>query len=83
MEINRIRPGDKIQVMIYDPDGKKIDTYDGTGFHTIGDAVRSAFESSNRNTEDIRDYVFRVFNVSESTSERYRVNAHGNVTLIV
>ena len=83
METNRIHPGDKIQVMIYNPEGKKIDTYDGSEFHTVGDAVRAAFESSNQNSEDIRDYVFRVFNATESTSHRYRVNDHGNVKLIV
>lgn len=81
MAVNRIRPIDDILVELY-LEGKKVDTYEGSGFHTIDEAVRSAYESSKREYVNIEDYVFRVTNLAEHTSARYRVNAGGNLKLI-
>lgn len=81
MAVNRIRPIDDVLVELY-LEGKKVDTYEGSGFHTIDEAVRSAYESSKREYVNIEDYVFRVTNLAEHTSVRYRVNAGGNVKLI-
>lgn len=81
MAVNRIRPIDDVLVELY-LDGKRVDTYEGSGFHTIDEAVRSAYESSKREYVNIEDYVFRVTNLAEHTSARYRVNAGGNLKLI-
>ncbi len=81
MAVNRIRPIDDVLVELY-LEGKKVDTYEGSGFHTIDEAVRSAYESSKREYVNIEDYVFRVTNLAEHTSARYRVNAGGNLKLI-
>lgn len=81
MAANRIHPIDDVLVELY-LEGKKVDTYEGSGFHTIDEAVRSAYESSKREYVNIEDYVFRVTNLSEHTSARYRVNAGGNLKLI-
>lgn len=81
MAVNRIRPIDDVFVELY-LEGKKVDTYEGSGFHTIDEAVRSAYESSKREYVNIEDYVFRVTNPAEHTSARYRVNAGGNLKLI-
>lgn len=81
MAVNRIRPIDDVLVELY-LEGKKVDTYEGSGFHTIDEAVRSAYESSKREYVNIEDYVFRVTNLTEHTSDRYRVNAGGNLKLI-
>lgn len=81
MAVNRIRPIDDVIVELY-LDGKKVDTYEGSGFHTIDEAVKSAYESSKREYVNIEDYVFRVTNLAEHTSARYRVNAGGNLKLI-
>ncbi len=81
MAVNRIRPIDDVLVELY-LGGKKVDTYEGSGFHTIDEAVRSAYESSKREYVNIEDYVFRVTNFAEHTSARYRVNAGGNLKLI-
>lgn len=81
MAVNRIRPIDDVLVELY-LEGKKVDTYEGSGFHTIDEAVRSAYESSKREYVNIEDYVFRVTNLTEHTSARYRVNAGGNLKLI-
>ena len=81
MAANRIRPTDDVLVELY-LEGKEVDTYEGSGFHTVDEAVRSAYESSKREYVNIEDYVFRVTNLAEHTSARYRVNAGGNVKLI-
>lgn len=81
MAANRIHPIDDVLVELY-LGGKKVDTYEGSGFHTIDEAVRSAYESSKREYVNIEDYVFRVTNLAEHTSARYRVNAGGNLKLI-
>lgn len=81
MAANRIRPTDDVLVEMY-LEGKKVDTYEGSGFHTVDEAVRSAYESSKREYVNIEDYVFRVTNLAEHTSARYRVNAGGNLKLI-
>lgn len=81
MAVNRIRPIDDVLVELY-LEGKKVDSYEGSGFHTIDEAVRSAYESSKREYVNIEDYVFRVTNLAEHTSARYRVNAGGNLKLI-
>lgn len=74
MNANRIRPTDKVLVEIY-LDGKKVDTYEGSGFHAVEQAVGNAFDNSERADKDIEDYVFRVTNLADHTSARYRVNA--------
>lgn len=81
MNANRIRPTDKVLVELY-LDGKKVDTYEGTGFHTVEQAVGNAFDNPERADTNIEDYVFRVTNLADHTSARYRVNAGGNVKLI-
>lgn len=81
MAANRIRPTDDVLVELYFED-KKVDTYEGSGFHTVDEAVRSAYESSKREYVNIEDYVYRVTNLAEHTSARYRVNAGGNLKLI-
>ncbi len=81
MNANRIRPTDNVLVEIY-LDGKEVDTYEGTGFHTVEQAVSNAFDNPERADTNIEDYVFRVTNLADHTSARYRVNAGGNVKLI-
>jgi len=54
-------------------------------FHTVREAIEATYVSitDDENKADIRDYVFEVSNITTGTSARYRVNAHGNVKLIV
>lgn len=81
MTANRIRPIDEVLVEFY-YDGKKVDIYEGSGFHTVEEAIQNAYDGSARANVNIEDYVFRVTNLGDSTSARYRVNAGGNVKLI-
>lgn len=81
MTTNRIHPTDDVLVEMYF-DGKKVDTFQGSGFHTVEQAVRNAYDASERRDVNIEDYVYRVTDLADNTSARYRVNAGGNVKLI-
>ena len=81
MTQNRIHPIDEVMIEIYE-EGKKVDTYQGSGFHTIDEAVRNAYEGSDRTGNPIEDYVFRVTDLATGTSSRYRVNAGDNLKIL-
>ena len=81
MTVNRIHPSDDVLVEMYF-DGKKVDTFQGSGFHTVEQAVRNAYDASERPDVNIEDYVYRVTNLADNTSARYRVNAGGNVKIL-
>ena len=81
MTTNRIYPIDDVLVEFYF-DGKKIDTYEGSGFHNIEEAIHSAYDSAERRNVNIEDYVFSVTNLADHTSARYRVNAGGNIKIL-
>lgn len=81
MTANRLHPEDKVLVEIYSEE-KKVDAYEGTGFHNIEQAVQQAYDNSHQATMSIEDYAFRVTNLTDQTTARYRVNAGGNVKVI-
>ena len=80
MAINRLYPQDDVRVEIY-YDGKLKDAYHGSGYDTIEEAVRAAFEGVKSNA-NIEDFVYEVKDLTTGTTGRYRVNAGGNVTLL-
>lgn len=82
MPTNRLHPSDDVRVEIFDPDGKEIDAYQGSGYRNVSEAVSAAYEGSDRTHLEIEDYVFRVTDLASDTSARYRVNAGGHVRLI-
>lgn len=81
MTTNRIHPTDRVLVELFF-DGKKISTYEGEGFHTVEQVVEAAYEKTNNTDKSPEDYVYRVTNLADNTTVRYRVNAGGNVKLI-
>lgn len=82
MIANRLHAADRVQVEIY-LEGKEVGSYEGTGFHNVEQAVQDAVRRSGRSVKNIEDYVFRVTDLSDGTSARYRINAGGNLKLIV
>ncbi len=81
MEANRINTIDDVRVQL-NFDGKELDAYQGSGFHSVEEAIRNAYDSTDRGHLNIEDYVFIVTNLSTGTSGRYRVNAGGHVVLL-
>lgn len=81
MTANRLHPADKVTVEIYSEE-KKVDSYEGSGFLNVEQAVHFAYDNSQLASMNIEDYVYRVTNLTDHTSARYRVNAGGNVKVI-
>lgn len=78
---NRLNLSDRVTVEIYD-EGKKIDTFQGTGFHNVTAAIAAAVDNSQSATRSPEDYVFRVTDDTDGTSARYRINAGGHVRIL-
>lgn len=83
METNRLHPGDRVKVTIFNEEGALVTSYESSGFHTVEDAVFSAIRNRLDGDENVKDYVYDVADESTGTEERYRINAHGHVHLIV
>lgn len=81
MENNRLHPIDDVRVELWF-DGKMIDAYQSSGFHTVSEAVAAAYESTDRANLNIEDYVFTVKNLATGSSARYRVNAGGHLRIL-
>lgn len=79
--MNRLHPKDDVRIeMSYN--GETEDAFQGSGYHTVGEAIRDAFTASSRQYMNIEDYVFTVTNLTTGTSARYRINAGGNETIL-
>lgn len=82
MTVNRIRPADEVMIEIYDPEGRKVDTHEGSGYHTVEEAVRDAYNASAHTPLVPDDYVYRVSDLTHGTSARYRINAGAHVRIL-
>lgn len=81
MNANRLHPKDCVSVEIY-YDGGLVETYRGSGFHDIADAISAACANSVRMVKPSEDYVFRVTDANNASSARYRINAGGHVRIL-
>lgn len=82
MEANRLHPEDEVKVKIFDQKNVCIETFQGSGFHNVAQAIKSACEYSEL-PSDWRDYTFQVTDTTNATTERYRINDHNHVKLII
>lgn len=73
---------DQVTVTIYNPDGSPTYQTSGTGFHSIEAAISEAIGGAGLKVNP-EDCVFKVSNDTTGVSHRYRINAHGNLKLIV
>lgn len=79
---NRIKHGDKVKVDVYDEAGKLMGEKTGDDFYNLTDAIETAYTAVLPTAGDIRDYVFTVYNLTDDTSGRYRLNADEHVKLL-
>lgn len=77
-----LKPGDEVKVIIYGPDGSELYKMSGNGFHNLEGAINETLEKANLDI-DPEDCYFEVSNETKGVSHRYRINAHGNLKLIV
>jgi len=80
MEANRIHPDDVIDVVVEHPDGRK-EKVEVTDQHDIEGVIRAAYGLAGG--ENIETDVFRITDRTSGVTSSYRINAHGNVKLIV
>lgn len=81
-KFDSLRLGDKVTVTILGPDNQVI--YQSTNFdyHSIESAIESALNKADLKVNP-EDCVFEVTNHDTDVSHKYRINAHGNLKLIV
>lgn len=80
--IDSLKRDDEVTVIIYAPDGKEIYKATNSGFHSLEAAVEYALTNANLN-QNPENCVFEISNDTTGVSHRYRINAHGNLKLIV
>ena len=82
METDLLKRDDEVTVTIYGPEDKCLYKSSKTGYHTLDEAVRDSIENANLQINP-EDCVFEVTNNTNGVSHKYRINAHGNLKLIV
>ena len=80
--IDFLKPDDQVKVTVYGPDDKMLYQNEGAGFHSIQSAITAAVGAADLNVNP-EDCVFNVSNLTSGVTHRYRINAHGNLKLIV
>lgn len=82
MQTNRLECSDKIEISAFNEDGKLLAAKKLEGVHSIEAAIEKLVESE-KALNAPEDYVYLVKDLTNNTENRYRLNAHGNVKLIV
>lgn len=77
-----VKQSDRVTVTIFGPDGTRLFQSTDTGYHSLESAISDALKKSDIKTNP-EDCVFDVTNHETDVSHRYRLNAHGNLKLIV
>ena len=77
-----LKPDDRVSVTIIGPDDSRLYQSTNTGYHNIEEAINEAVANAGLEINP-EDCVFEVSNKTSGVSHRYRLNAHGNVKLIV
>lgn len=77
-----LRPNDEVTVTVLGPEDEKLYQSTNTGYHNIEEAINNALSNASLGV-DPEDCVFEVSNDTTSVSHKYRINAHGNLKLIV
>lgn len=77
-----LRPNDEVTITIFGPDNSRLYQTTNTGYHSLEMAINSLVTEANLGI-DPKDCVFEVTNNTTGVSHRYRLNAHGNLKLII
>lgn len=77
-----LRPDNQVSVAIWGPDDSRLYQADNAGYRNIEEAVNNAIANADLKVNP-EDCVFEVSNLTTGVSHRYRINAHGNLKLIV
>ena len=81
-KFDSLKPDNQVTVTILGPDDSRLYQSTNTGYHNIETAIRNALDDANLKINP-EDCVFEVSNQDTGVSHKYRINAHGNLKLIV
>lgn len=81
-EMDAIRREDKVLVTVWGPSGNCLYKSTNDGYHSLENAIQDTLSKSDIGINP-EDCVFEVSNLSTGISHRYRLNAHGNIKLII
>lgn len=81
-KFDSLKPEDRVTVTIWGPDEGRLYQATNTGYHSIETAISGAIDNASLEINP-EDCVFEVTNETTGVSHRYRINAHGNLKLIV
>lgn len=81
-KFDSLKPDNQVTVTILGPDDSRLYQATNTGYHSIEEAIREALANAGLEINP-EDCVFEVSNLTTDVSHRYRINAHGNLKLIV
>ena len=77
-----LKRNNEVTVTIWGPDDSRLYQSTNTGFHSIENAISTAISNASLEINP-EDCVFEVTNNTSGITHRYRLNAHGNLKLIV
>lgn len=77
-----LKPEEEVTITVFGPDGATLYKSTGKGYHRVEEAVEQTVNEANLDTNP-ENCVFEIYNHSTGVSHRYRINAHGNLKLII
>ena len=80
--IDSLKRNDEVTVKIFNADNNLVYSGSGSGYHSLEQAIESSIQKVSENIIP-EDCVFEVTNATTDISHKYRLNAHGNIKLIV
>lgn len=80
--IDYLRPDDAVKITILSPDDAQLYQSTETGCHNLDEAIMAAVVRADLKINP-EDCVFEVTNLKTDVTHKYRINAHGNLKLIV
>lgn len=81
-KFDTLKPDNEITVKIFGPEGNTLYETTKSGYHNLDGAISDAIENAGLQINP-EDCVFEVTNNTSEVSHKYRINAHGNLKLIV
>ena len=81
-KFDSLKPQDEVTVTIWGPEGSRLFQSTDSGYHSIEEAIRTALHTAALVVSP-EDCTFEVTNQNTFVSHKYRLNADGNLVLII
>ncbi|MDE7442417.1 MAG: hypothetical protein K2M69_09670 [Muribaculaceae bacterium] len=81
-KFDSLKPQDEVTVTIWGPEDSRLYQSTNTGYHTVEGAIREALTNAALIVKP-EDCVFEVTNTNTFVSHKYRLDADGNLVLIM